>query len=83
MVSNHNSFDLPITLTEADFLDLDEAELVKPRQDNGDLPVIKMLHLTPDSKAIDQGVNVGLPFNGNAPDLGAFETDAKPRPIIP
>src|SRR5262249_22498679 len=30
------------------------------------------LHI--DSPAIDSGVDVGLPFNGSAPDIGAFET---------
>jgi len=31
-------------------------------------------HLQSTSPAIDAGVNVGLPFSGNAPDLGAFES---------
>ena len=31
------------------------------------------LHLSPDSPAVDAGVDVGLQFNGSAPDLGAFE----------
>jgi hypothetical protein len=32
-------------------------------------------HLQPNSPAIDAGVDLGLPFNGVAPDLGAFETE--------
>jgi len=32
-------------------------------------------HLREGSPLIDAGVNVGLPFNGAAPDLGAYETD--------
>ena len=32
------------------------------------------MHLAADSDLIDAGLNVGLPFNGPAPDLGAFET---------
>ena len=31
-------------------------------------------HLAPGSLAIDAGVNVGLPFNGSAPDIGAYES---------
>ena len=31
-------------------------------------------HLQPTSPVIDQGTNVGLPFNGSAPDMGAFES---------
>ncbi|MFT3780813.1 MAG: right-handed parallel beta-helix repeat-containing protein [Nibricoccus sp.] len=73
---HHNSFDLPIKLSAADFLGLDEAELIKPRQKNGDLPEIKLLHLAKGSAAVDRGVDVGLPFHGKAPDLGAFEQAA-------
>ncbi|MFT3869646.1 MAG: right-handed parallel beta-helix repeat-containing protein [Nibricoccus sp.] len=76
--ASHNSFDLPVTFAAADFAGLDEAELTQPRQANGDLPVMKLLHLATGSPAIDQGVDVGLPFNGKAPDLGAFESAAKP-----
>jgi hypothetical protein len=32
------------------------------------------MKLQSDSDLIDKGVDVGLPFNGSAPDLGAFET---------
>lgn len=30
-------------------------------------------HLQSSSPVIDQGVDVGLPYNGGAPDLGAYE----------
>lgn len=33
-------------------------------------------NLLPNSPAIDKGINVGLPYNGAAPDLGAFEFNA-------
>lgn len=71
---SHNSFDLPAKITAKDFVSLDEAALTQPRQPNGDLPDIRLLHLAPGSIAIDAGVNVGLPFRGKAPDLGAFES---------
>jgi hypothetical protein len=32
------------------------------------------MHLKPKSSLIDKGVDVGLPYNGKAPDLGCFET---------
>jgi hypothetical protein len=39
-----------------------------------------------DSPAIDQGVDVGLPYSGSAPDVGAFEygtmPDPTPRPAV-
>jgi hypothetical protein len=69
-----NYFTLPMKITEKDFLGLDEADLVKPRKPNGDLPDVPFLHLAPGSAAIDRGVDVGRPFNGRAPDLGAFES---------
>jgi hypothetical protein len=47
---------------------------VAPRQADGSLPPIDFLRLTPGSHLIDAGVNVGLPFNGLAPDLGWFES---------
>jgi hypothetical protein len=31
------------------------------------------LHLAPSSGLIDKGIDVGLPFLGAAPDLGAYE----------
>jgi hypothetical protein len=34
------------------------------------------MHLAAGSKLIDKGTNVGLPFTGAAPDLGAFEYGA-------
>lgn len=68
-----NYFNLPVTITAADFQSLDEAELTRPRQANGDLPETRFLHLTSTSEAIDRGVDVGRPFYGRAPDLGAFE----------
>ena len=70
-----NYFNLPVTITAEDFLGLDEADLVKPRKPNGDLPDVPFLHLAPGSDAIDRGVDIGLPFKGRAPDLGAFESE--------
>jgi hypothetical protein len=69
-----NYFTLPVKVTAEDFLGLDEADLVQPRQSNGDLPEVKLMHLAPGSALIDAGVDVGRPFKGKAPDLGAFES---------
>lgn len=75
---DHNSFlNDGLTVTTADFLSLDTAELTAPRQADGSLPEIKFMHLRQGSKLIDKGVNVGLPFYGKAPDLGCFETGKK------
>jgi hypothetical protein len=68
-----NSFTLQLRFDDRDFESLDLSELVAPRQPNGDLPEIRFLQLKAGNPAIDKGVDVGLPFSGKAPDLGAFE----------
>ncbi|MES2474250.1 MAG: right-handed parallel beta-helix repeat-containing protein [Verrucomicrobiota bacterium] len=68
-----NSFDLDLKLTDKDFESLELSDLVKPRQPNGELPEISLLRLKPGNPAIDKGVDIGQPFEGKAPDLGAFE----------
>lgn len=74
--SDRNSFDLPVTVTAADFLSIDEALLTAPRQANGELPVVPLMRLAETSGLIDQGVEIGEPFAGTAPDLGCHEHDA-------
>jgi hypothetical protein len=68
-----NSFDTELRLSDRDFHSLDLDGLVAPRQPNGELPSVPFMKLKTGSGAIDKGVDVGLPFKGRAPDLGAFE----------
>lgn len=70
----NNYFDLNVSVTADDFISLDESQLTLPRQPNGDLPDIEFAKLAPGSDLINAGVDAGLPYNGSAPDLGAFET---------
>jgi hypothetical protein len=72
MVSD-NSFTLPLTVSAADFQNLDASQLTLPRNADGSLPDISFMHLASGSDLIDAGQNVGLPYQGAAPDLGAFE----------
>jgi hypothetical protein len=72
MVSD-NSFTLPLTVNPADFLSLDASQMTLPRNADGSLPNISFMHLAPGSDLIDAGQDVGLPYEGAAPDLGAFE----------
>ena len=66
-----------IGVTAADFVDIDMetlyADATALRNADGSLPEIG-LELAPGSNLIDAGIDVGLPFHGAAPDLGAFET---------
>ena len=45
-----------------------------PRKPDGSLPDSDFLRLAPQSDLVDAGIDVGLPFAGGRPDLGALET---------
>ncbi len=68
----NNSWNLAVTANTADFVSVLETAAKAPRQPDGSLPT-GFARLITGSDLIDQGVDVGIPFNGNAPDLGAFE----------
>jgi hypothetical protein len=72
---SHNCWTLPVTVTAGDFVSLDPKQLTGPRQADGSLPKVTFMHLTPHSGLIGQGLDVGLPFKGNAPDLGCFQSE--------
>jgi len=77
---SNNTWDSEVTLSSADFAgSLDSATiataLLAPRQSDGSLPVFNHLKLASGSDLIDAGLDVGLPYNGSAPDLGAFESN--------
>jgi hypothetical protein len=63
------------TVSAADFQSLDATLATAPRDSNGALPTTALFRLAPGSSMINVGTtNTGLPYNGTAPDLGAFET---------
>ena len=64
------------SVSAADFVSLDTTGLRGARKADGSLPDVTFGHLAATSKFINAGVNVGLPFNGSAPDLGCFEYSA-------
>lgn len=68
-----NSWNSGFSCSASDFVSLDYTQLLNPRQSDGSLPEINFLHLTPSAAMIDKGTNLGLPYSGTAPDLGAFE----------
>jgi len=69
-----NSWMSPFTISNADFISLDTTGVRGPRKPDGSLPDIPFMHLAQGSQFINAGTDVGLPFNGTAPDLGAFES---------
>lgn len=74
-IQEANSWMNPFVVSAADFLSLDFSPASAPRQAGGNLPEIEFMHLAFGSDLIDAGVDLGMPFNGKAPDLGAFESD--------
>jgi len=74
-VQETNSWLPPFVVTADDFLSLDSSFSSAPRLPDGSLPEIEFLHLAEGSDLIDAGVDLGLPYYGAAPDLGAFESN--------
>ena len=70
-----NSWMSPFVVTDSDFVSIDTTGVRGARNPDGSLPDVPFMHLAPGSDLIDAGTDVGLPFNGPAPDLGCFETD--------
>jgi hypothetical protein len=80
----YNSWNGGVTATTADFIgSLDSTTLVTAMQNavreaSGTLPDLTNLSLASDSDLIDAGTDVGIVYNGAAPDMGAFEYIAIP-----
>jgi MYXO-CTERM domain-containing protein len=84
-----NTWDLNITAKSSDFLSITDPTVsgtgqaietsspaLGPRQADGSLPDVDFLKLAAGSQMIDKGTDVGLPYVGAAPDLGAYEYGA-------
>ncbi len=61
------------TVTSADFISTDTSGFVANRDADGKIPFSSFLRLSSGSLLIDSGVDVGIPFTGVAPDIGAYE----------
>jgi hypothetical protein len=83
-----NSWDLGITPATGDFLStsdpsvsgtgmsIESSGAIGPRPADGGMPKVDFLKLAAGGQMIDKGTDVGLPFTGAAPDLGAYEYGA-------
>jgi len=76
VITNNSFLNRSVTTTTDDFLSLDTTLLIAARQPDGSLPVNDFMRLKPTSDLINAGADIGFPFNGSAPDLGAFESNA-------
>ncbi len=69
-----NTWDLEITPAASDFASTSDTGCTGPREADGSMPAAcNFMKLTAGSHMIDKGTDVGLPFVGAAPDLGAYE----------
>ena len=69
----NNSWQDGLSATSDDYGSLDIDLLLSARNADGSLPDVDFMRLVEGSDLIDAGVDVGLTFQGNAPDIGAFE----------
>lgn len=74
--SMFDTWDLNIAEASSDFVSTSDAGFMGPRQADGSLPNLDFLKLKAQSPLIDKGTDVGLPYAGSAPDLGAYEYGA-------
>jgi hypothetical protein len=74
--SSSNSWDIPVAVSAADFQSLSTEGWDAPRLPDGSLPDLPHFRLAAGSVLVDAGVDIGLPFDGAAPDLGAYEGTA-------
>jgi pectate disaccharide-lyase len=72
VTTTYNTWDLGITTTASDFNAITEAAAQMPRDEYGRLPKT-FGQLVSGSALIDKGTDVGIPYAGKAPDLGATE----------
>jgi hypothetical protein len=79
-IQSNNSWSVTPELEAGDFVTLESRGSDGARQYDGSLPVLDFLRLSPGSNAIDNGANVGLPYSGSSPDLGALEYHESPTP---
>ena len=73
VVQQSNSWNLGVTVDASDFLSLDYSGAAGPRNADGSLPTINFMKLAAGSDLLNKGVDVGLPYSGSAPDLGAYD----------
>lgn len=65
-----------ISVDESDFSSVDDAGMLGPRKPDGGLPETTFLRPAPGGGLVDAGVDLGLPYEGVAPDIGPFENEA-------
>lgn len=71
-----------VSVTAADFVSLDTALALAPRNSDYSLPSTPLFRLAATSNAIDRGTDIGFPYRGMLPDLGAFEYESQTAEVL-
>lgn len=71
--NDYNTWNSGFGCSADDFLSTDSTGLLSARESDGSLPELAFMRLKEGSKLIDAGVEVGLAYSGDAPDLGCYE----------
>lgn len=71
---DHNTWNGAVTVSNTDFSSVSASGADGARQADGSLPNLSFLKLAAGSDLIDAGININLPFIGNQPDMGAYES---------
>ncbi|MBN1184176.1 MAG: right-handed parallel beta-helix repeat-containing protein [Bacteroidales bacterium] len=79
-IQANNTWNTGFTVSAADFVSLDLREDTILRLGDGSIPETSLFRLDSLSLLVDAGVDAGLPFLGNAPDLGCFESSYSREP---
>ena len=70
------------SFSNSDFISVDTSGVSGARQADGSLPDIDLFKLVEGSPFIDAGTELGYTYKGDAPDLGAFESDYGSTAIV-
>lgn len=71
---SHNTWNTGFSANADDFVNLDTSLATITRNEDGSIPVTSLLALDSTSSLIDAGIDVGLAFQSDAPDLGYLES---------
>lgn len=69
----NNSWQNNLVADSLDFVSINIDILSSVRKADGSLPDVDFMKLVSGSDLVNAGISIGLPYNGSAPDLGAFE----------
>ena len=83
VANDHNTWNNGFSVAASDFQSLDTTLILAPRNGNGDLPDNDFMRLAEGSPLIDAGIDINLGYNGNAPDLGCYESPGEHHDPIP